>query len=81
MAALSSGATLINAGSIEISAAERIRNGSAVTIRGRGALDLNDFAETGQACSSGRRSVALGDVASRNSLTMGGNNTSTTYSA
>ena len=69
------GATTINAGTVQLGAADRIANTSAVTVVGGAAFDLNNFIETIGSL-SGAGDVSLGT----GTLTTGGNNTSTIYS-
>ncbi len=69
------GATTINAGTLQLGAAERIANTSAVTVAGGATFNLNNFAETIGSL-SGAGNVTLGS----GTLIAGGNNTSTTYS-
>ena len=69
------GATTINAGTVQLGAADRIANTSAVTVAGGATFDLNNFAETiGSLAGAGNVTLGTGIV------TTGGNNTSTTYS-
>ena len=69
------GATTINAGTLQLGAAERIANTSAVTVAWGATFNLNNFVETIGSL-SGAGNVTLGS----GTLTAGGNNTSTTYS-
>ena len=69
------GATTINAGTLQLGAANRISNASALTVAGGATFNLNNFAETIGSL-SGAGNVTLGT----GRLTTGGNNTSTTYS-
>ena len=68
------GATTIDAGTLQLGAANRISNASAVVIAG-GTFDLNNFAETVSSI-AGAGNITLGSAV----LTAGGDNTSTTFS-
>ena len=70
-----SGATSINAGALQLGAANRIANTSAVTVASGATFNLNNFAETVGSI-AGAGTIALGT----GTLTAGGNNTSTTFS-
>ena len=69
------GATAINAGTLQLGAANRIPDTSAVTVAGGATFDLNSFSEiVGSIAGAGN--ITLGTA----TLTAGGNNTSTTFS-
>ncbi len=72
------GATNINAGNLKTGTAERIPNGSAVTVAAGAMLEINNFTETIGSLSGGG-SVFLGSTAS-GALITGGDNTPTTFS-
>lgn len=69
-----SGATSINAGTLQLGAANRIANNSAVTVATGASLALNGFAET-LGSLSGDGSITLGS----GSLTVGSGNVSSTF--
>ncbi len=69
------GNTSINAGTLQLGAANRIADTSAVTVASGATFNLNNFAETVGSI-SGAGNIALGSV----TLTAGGNNTSTAFS-
>ena len=69
------GATTINAGTVQLGAADRIANTSTVTVAGGATFDLNNFTETiGSLAGAGNVTLGTGIV------TTGGNNASTAYS-
>ncbi len=69
------GATAINAGTLQLGAANRIANTSAVTVAGGATFNLNNFAETiGSLAGAGTVTLGTG------TLSTGGNNGTTTYS-
>ncbi len=72
------GATRINAGTLQIGASDRINDGSAITVAAGAVFDVNDFNETiGSLAGAG--SVTLGH-ATGGALTTGADNSSTTFS-
>ena len=69
------GATTINAGTLQLGAANRIADTSALTVAGGATFNLNNFAETiGSLAGAGNVTLGTG------TLTAGGDNTATTYS-
>jgi len=69
------GATTVNGGTLLLGAADRIANGSAVTVGALGTFDLNGFNETvGSIAGTGGVTLGAG------TLTAGGNNANTAYS-
>lgn len=74
------GATFINAGTLQLAAAERIHDNSAVTVASGATFDLNDNSETvGSVAGAG--TISLSAVPSSTAkLTTGGDGTSTTFS-
>ena len=73
-----SGATRINAGTLQLGADERIADNSAVVVASGAVFDLNEFNETVGSI-AGAGSITTGTVGA-NALTVGGDNTSTTFS-
>jgi autotransporter-associated beta strand protein len=71
------GATNINAGTLQLGASNLIPNASAVTLASGATLDMNGYADTVGSI-AGAGSITLG--ASGSALQMGGANTSTTFS-
>ncbi len=69
------GATTINAGTLALGAANRIANGSALTVASGATFSMGNFAETVGSIAGGGN-IARGTGA----LTAGGNNTSTSFS-
>ncbi|HEX8962862.1 MAG TPA: autotransporter-associated beta strand repeat-containing protein, partial [Rhodocyclaceae bacterium] len=69
------GATTVNAGTLQAGAANVLGNNSAMTLASGAVLDLNNFDQT-LGSLAGAGNVALGSA----TLTAGGNNSSTTYS-
>ncbi len=74
------GATSINGGTLQLAAAERIHDNSAVVVASGATFDLNDNSETvGSVAGAG--TISLGVVGSSGTkLTAGGDGTSTTFS-
>ncbi len=74
------GATFINGGTLQLAAAERIHDNSAVVVASGATFDLNDNSETvGSVAGAG--TISLGVVSSSGTkLTTGGDGTSTTFS-
>jgi autotransporter-associated beta strand protein len=69
------GPTIIDAGTVQLGAANALPGGSAVTVAAGATLDLNNFDDTIGAL-AGAGTVTLGSA----TLTAGGDNTSTTFS-
>ncbi|MFL6604683.1 MAG: autotransporter-associated beta strand repeat-containing protein [Steroidobacteraceae bacterium] len=69
-----SGTTAIGAGTLQLGAANRIANGSAVTVASGATFNLNSFAETVGSI-AGAGNINLGTA----TLTAGGDNTSTSF--
>jgi autotransporter-associated beta strand protein len=74
------GTTLISAGSIKLGAADRIADSSAVSVATGATFNLNSFSETVGSI-AGAGTIAFGTTGtSVRTLTVGGDNTNTTYS-
>jgi len=71
---LYTGTTAISAGTLQLGAANRIANGSAVTVAAGATFNLNSFAETVGSI-AGAGNINLGNA----TLIAGGDNTSTTF--
>ena len=72
------GATTINAGTLQIAASERINDASALSIAG-GTFDLNGFNETVGSL-SGPAGIITSNATGAATLTVGGDNSSTSFS-